>query len=654
MAQEFTLSFTASDINQKLGKIDNLASRDEIKALLDDKEKYITPEQYGAVGDGSTDDTVAFQNALNQCGSKVLYLQGDYKISSVLTVPDYTTIISDSKRQVNVYTTGSAVFASLNYAYIKGVFFSNQSSGSANFVEGKVFHSVIVDSSVKSYTNVFNGGVVNLSRIERNVFNVIKNKFCTSSVDSSFSHNYINASLLYFDNSICFGSINNTVIDGNYIDYWGKVFFTTTSNHVSTISNNMIDDCYIVFYHRVHNIAIVGNSFSNIHYDANNFSITLSEDKQKADWAIFRFQTTDDAGVESQFHDVTFTGNTLSNEVDYLILVDDNTSIHACVNSVQIIGNAIHPSTQTVFKTIASLTENNLKNMYIETLENVNYTELPSAQLNSSNGADNPIVSYHGHKVMYNNRPVININGTWYYTDGNKVSDNITYVPKTYVHNLFEMIGTLRGGTDYNTVIEHYNGSITLGYTAASGTVVSGNNNGLGYTERIPVTAGQKIKVSFVINGKREYTKLAYIAAYVNGSSKATASLGVNNPSSWVYEYTVPETVTEIIVSAQFFYEYNNVAYTDGIIEIITTFEEELSFTLDSDIITDIVYKYAQDGGYTGTKEEFAESLASGGTVTNNKEVVSASVSNGVISFNNILGEEQFNVALPIYNGGVS
>ena len=41
-------------------------------------------------------------------------------------------------------------------------------------------------------------------------------------------------------------------------------------------------------------------------------------------------------------------------------------------------------------------------------------------------------------------------------------------------------------------------------------------------------------------------------------------------------------------------------------------------------------------------------------TETNKKEVVSADVSNGVISFKNILGNEQFKVTLPVYNGGVS
>lgn len=56
----------------------------------------ITPQDYGAVGNGVTDDTTAFQdalNAINAAGGGALYIpEGTYKISSYLTVYPYTTI----------------------------------------------------------------------------------------------------------------------------------------------------------------------------------------------------------------------------------------------------------------------------------------------------------------------------------------------------------------------------------------------------------------------------------------------------------------------------------------------------------------------------------------------------------------------------------
>ena len=151
---------------------------------------------------------------------------------------------------------------------------------------------------------------------------------------------------------------------------------------------------------------------------------------------------------------------------------------------------------------------------------------------------------------------------------------------KTYVHKLLEMVGTVRGaGT---TITEQYiPTTLTEGYTAASGTVVGGNNGGLGYTEKISVTAGQKIKISFILssdNYRRNYAPLKYIAAYVNGSSKATKDLGINAPTPDVYEYVVPDGVTEIVVSSRFY----ATGYTEGVIEITTIMEEEqMSFALD-------------------------------------------------------------------------
>jgi hypothetical protein len=191
---------------------------------------------------------------------------------------------------------------------------------------------------------------------------------------------------------------------------------------------------------------------------------------------------------------------------------------------------------------------------------------------------------------------------------------------KAYVNNLLEMVGTLNTIEAGDTVTEQYiPTTLTEGYVAASGTAVDGYADGLGYTERISVAAGQTIKVSFALssNGKRQYAPLKYVAAYEGGSSKATSSLGVNKPSTDVYEYIVPEGVTEIIVTSRFFYAYNGVSYIDGIVEKITTLDEEqVSFALDHEIVTDIVYEYAQEGGFKGTKEELAESLANGGTAT--------------------------------------
>lgn len=62
---------------------------------LETLNNYVTPQMYGAAGDGVTDDTTAFQNALNACynAQNVLYIpEGRYRINSTLHVYQYTTV----------------------------------------------------------------------------------------------------------------------------------------------------------------------------------------------------------------------------------------------------------------------------------------------------------------------------------------------------------------------------------------------------------------------------------------------------------------------------------------------------------------------------------------------------------------------------------
>lgn len=54
----------------------------KLKAIKD----YVTPQMYGAKGDGETDDTIAIQNAINS-GQNVFFPDGTYLVSSQITIP---------------------------------------------------------------------------------------------------------------------------------------------------------------------------------------------------------------------------------------------------------------------------------------------------------------------------------------------------------------------------------------------------------------------------------------------------------------------------------------------------------------------------------------------------------------------------------------
>lgn len=71
MANEYKLSYTASEIDRKLGMVDKLSN-------------YITPQMFGAVGDGVADDTNAIQAAFN-AGGEIYFPAGRYKVTRQLT-----------------------------------------------------------------------------------------------------------------------------------------------------------------------------------------------------------------------------------------------------------------------------------------------------------------------------------------------------------------------------------------------------------------------------------------------------------------------------------------------------------------------------------------------------------------------------------------
>lgn len=62
--------------------------------LQEIENAYVTPEMYGAAGDGVTDDTTAVQAAINS-GNNV-YLKSAYKITTALTVPKHFTMFGGS------------------------------------------------------------------------------------------------------------------------------------------------------------------------------------------------------------------------------------------------------------------------------------------------------------------------------------------------------------------------------------------------------------------------------------------------------------------------------------------------------------------------------------------------------------------------------
>lgn len=432
----------------------------------------LSPQSYGAKANGVDDDTSALQAALDAAAlkKKAVFLYGTYKITAPLSVPDNSVIIGSGKYGAAINSYSSSVFTSLNYVKISNIYFTNNSSETASFVSGAVTQLTMTGCSVKNYDSIFEGGIKSLSRIENNSFTGIRGFFTTSVVDSSISKNYINASRTTFGTSVAFrAGLYNTVVDGNYVDFWTAVF-VTKDGAVSSISNNVFDNCYTVFFQRASMLTITGNTFSNIHYVEKNWkngSTYYVPAEYRENWAVFRFNAASDPLTAaliplddgeaiskrySSLNRLTFTANVLAGVasgtalVDFLIHIQSGSTIQGPVFSVVIASNEINPDTGCDFKCSYSGLSVNLKGMFIQPLERAVYETLPNASLTK-----NPVQTYDGHQIIYQNRLITNINGTWYTS---ALKSDIPSVP-TKVSELTNDSGYLTLGT-----LPVYNGGV--------------------------------------------------------------------------------------------------------------------------------------------------------------------------------------------------
>ncbi len=98
-APEWASSSAGNTFTASYGSSTGVVTNRTVDAKLED---MLSAKDFGAVGDGNTDDTTALQNALNNNDNKFVYLpKGTYKITSSLTVTgNYRGLVGDASMPI--------------------------------------------------------------------------------------------------------------------------------------------------------------------------------------------------------------------------------------------------------------------------------------------------------------------------------------------------------------------------------------------------------------------------------------------------------------------------------------------------------------------------------------------------------------------------
>lgn len=171
---------TIEEVMHSRGNFDSLPQRlDNFNSQLEDITKYkyncITPEMFGAKGDGVTDDTVSIQNAINYAqenGAKLIFLK------------DYKTYLITNKLEITDY-----VYIDINHNTLKAsgtmtdVFYVNQTN--VNLNKMSYISNPIIDINNVKNCNGINLNEIHRIRIKRPIINNVNGGIAINVVNGS-------------------------------------------------------------------------------------------------------------------------------------------------------------------------------------------------------------------------------------------------------------------------------------------------------------------------------------------------------------------------------------------------------------------------------------------------------------------------------------
>lgn len=263
---------------------------------------YLTPQMYGAKGDGRSDDTEAFRRALYEShnqgkvlfipsGSKflvkgtlnyydgkyqsyILNIKGDIPLKrSTYSIEKYGGIIIDKGVSLfksatikgsieRVYFMGSRDINQIFFNHCKCVGFVMTGCGVSNI--GAMFQ----DTDIRTVSHITQNTFLSVYYFAKSV------ESSCSMVDSDISFNYIDGGSELNDNT-CFewGYYNGSTISNNFVDYYRTIYGPKAMKEQSFVGPNSYANQYQVFRY----FFVAGQNIKIVQYSSNGDCFNWNE-----------------------------------------------------------------------------------------------------------------------------------------------------------------------------------------------------------------------------------------------------------------------------------------------------------------------------------------------------------------------------------------
>jgi hypothetical protein len=387
----------------------------------------VTPQMFGAIGDGAADDLVPMQ-AAHDLKVTIYYPDGIYRISAPIVPP-----VADDGTSKLLYMKGTQealVITKIRYikckilcdshfissgieddtivSNIQGIAFVSNGANN-NFFNGYQLElSVWQDNIIEGFDYGLRGKCSNLSRIERNHFveckvsaisnvNIVgANKSFT---DSYIIGNYISGSVVTADPSLGAGLnlffMNHCVIADNFIDFWyeGCRFASGLAN---AVTDNQLDFCFRgVVTKQLLDTSIKGNIYTNIKKTNSSTWTNPTTEMINDDWIAHN--------LEFGNQRMSISDNQCSDsEIPINMASFSNTKIITSGNTSSILDSAV-----IINRVVDGGDTDDGLGLQIAEVTNIYYFSLPAI----------PAASFKNHTIIYQDNIAIN-NGTEWRVNG--------------------------------------------------------------------------------------------------------------------------------------------------------------------------------------------------------------------------------------------